>query len=569
MWVLQRPDRLKAEIAAIEALEAESGWLSGIRRRLLPNIRLAIDFTMTINGEDLPFTLTYPDFFPETPPSIRPSDDRHYSSHQWGSGGELCLEHRSDNWDAAVTGAMMIKSAHRLLAGERPAPDRRAVVPSEHESSLGQRMRSAYCRFLLTPSLHGLLGALYENCAYSCRAAETSGHHGSYTAYATSVGAPDAPIWSERDVPFREAQVMDGIIIRVPDLAMTVVETQDDIDRLFAATMNVADFPTNNAGKTRLTIICDAINARAFFSFHYESVWKSIAYRTIDLSADTSQRLPAAYAALAARKVGIVGCGSLGSKIAASLARCGVRGFVIVDDDVLKPGNLKRHELDAESVGAHKADALAVRLRAVAPGVSVETHRIALGGQDSSGSTSVALDNLAGCDLLIDATADPQAFNFAAAVALRARRPMIWTEVFAGGIGGFVARVRPDHEPPPNVARRQYQNWCRAQGVLWEGLGEDYDVRRGDAPPVVADDADVAVIAAHASRIALDALLARLPSAFPHPAYVIGLAREWLFEQPFDTHPVDFTPEGEWPQPITGEQATDALEYLVSILSAA
>ena len=37
-------------------------------------------------------------------------------------------------------------------------------------------------------------------------------------------------------------------------------------------------------------------------------------------------------------------------------------------------------------------------------------------------------------------------------------------------------------------------------------------------------------------------------------AYVIGLSSEWLFEQPFDTRPIDLKPDGEW-----GE-TSDALE---------
>ncbi len=109
----------------------------------------------------------------------------------------------------------------------------------------------------------------------------------------------------------------------------------------------------------------------------------------------------------------------------------------------LKPGNLVRHELDVGSLGAHKAEALAARLKALAAGISVSYRRVILGGQEASGNTASVLDELATCDLLIDATADPQAFNFIASVARNALRPMIWAEVYAGGIGGFVGRVRP------------------------------------------------------------------------------------------------------------------------------
>ena len=178
----------------------------------------------------------------------------------------------------------------------------------------------------------------------------------------------------------------------------------------------------------------------------------------------------------------------------------------------------------------------------------------------------MVLDALAGCDLLIDATADPHAFNFVASVARRGRRPMIWAEVYAGGIGGFIARLRPNVEPPPHAARRQYLTWCRSQGVTWLGEGDEYDTQHEDGPPLIADDADVGVIAAHTARMATDVLIRGDASAFPHPAYAIGLAKHWVFDEPFDTRPIDFSAEGNWQLPVSEEQAGAALEYLVSLL---
>lgn len=144
---------------------------------------------------------------------------------------------------------------------------------------------------------------------------------------------------------------------------------------------------------------------------------------------------------------------------------------------------------------------------------------------------------------------------------------MLWAEVYAGGIGGFVARLRPDVEPPPHTARRQYLAWCREQDVPWRGEGEDYDVRREEHPPLIADDADVAVIAAHASRMALDVLLRPTETTFPHTAYVIGLSAGWIFDAPFDTHPFDFVPEGAWQNPAPEKEATDAVDFILSLLS--
>ena len=142
---------------------------------------------------------------------------------------------------------------------------------------------------------------------------------------------------------------------------------------------------------------------------------------------------------------------------------------------------------------------------------------------------------------------------------------MIWAETYAGGIGGFVARVRPDKEPPPHAARRQYLAWCRKQGVPWHGNDREYGARTGSERPLIADDADVTVIAAHASRMAIDLLVRPEATAFPHPAYAIGLSNEWIFGEPFDTRPVDFAAEGEWQGQISPERTVEAIQFMSSL----
>ncbi len=117
MWWIRSPERLKAEVAAIDELAQREAWLTAVTKRLAKNLNFAIDFDITVNDEAIALTLAYPAFFPETLPMVVPSDGRRLSGHQYGAGGELCLEYRSDNWDPAVTGAMMIESAYRLLAG--------------------------------------------------------------------------------------------------------------------------------------------------------------------------------------------------------------------------------------------------------------------------------------------------------------------------------------------------------------------------------------------------------------------------------------------------------------------
>jgi hypothetical protein len=145
------------------------------------------------------------------------------------------------------------------------------------------------------------------------------------------------------------------------------------------------------------------------------------------------------------------------------------------------------------------------------------------------------------CDLIFDATANPDILNLVSAVATTTNKPVIWAEVFGGGIGGLIARCRPGVEPPPQYMRRAVENWFGERGSAPVRSTRSY-ATGGDGPPLIADDADVSVIAAHAARFAIDILVGREPSLFPHSVYAIGLGIGSVFTQPFDTSPIDVGP---------------------------
>ena len=565
MWWVRNPERLAAELEAIEDLQANAQWLIRIKETLLKGLVFAVEFDVDVNGEILPFVLKYPSLFPDTPPSVFPSDGRRHSGHQYGTGGEMCLEYRSDNWEPSVTGAMMLASTYRLLSGEQPSPDERAVVPDAHRASLGQQLRSAKGRYLTTAGFRAFVARLTAGTCTSGTAIDLAAPGETWVAYVTAIGPLTSPDWIESEIPQTAGKRYPAILVRVRALEDVTITKYEHIETLIRVSVGSDSLPANNEGSARFVIVVDAQSTRVFFTFLHEGQWKVCPYRSVDLEIEPP-RLSRAHATLEGKKVGILGAGSLGSKIAVTLARSGARSFVLVDDDILKPGNLVRHELDASALGAHKVDGLEERVNAVAPKADVMVRRVLLGGQESSATTSSVLDDLASCDLVIEATADPQAFNLAAAAARSANRPMLWTEVYAGGIGGFVGRVRPGIEPPPHTARRQYLAWCRGQGVPWIADDLDYDSKIPEGPPLIADDADVSVIAGHASRMALDTLMRPEASAFPHSAYVIGLARAWIFTEPFDVRPVDFTYEGTWRSEITRKQTDKAFERIVSIL---
>lgn len=561
-WLLQN-SRLKAEKAALVELEGSVDWLSTGTWQTNSDLEMCIDFLVAHGDEIFELRMRYPSIYPDMPPMIFTKDNSRISNHQYGASGELCLEHRPDNWHPSVTGADMVLSCHRLIVEERPAGDENVHARSAHAASLGRDLRSKSYRFMMSEMDVEALKALPEHHAFEFSLSERKAAS-SYLACATRIGPQDDPIWvSDLVLPQGFAEET-GSAVRVPGTGKCGAITAEELSAVLIAA-NHGDLKSRLIDTDAFThlLMGDGENWELFSIFGKTDDRKVFPYKTIVVPADR-QRLPAGYEDLANKKVGIVGCGSVGSKVAASLCRAGVGSFLLVDEDIFFPGNVVRNELDLKFTGAHKAYGLRERLTHLAPKVDVKALRTSLGGQESGEFMAGTLEALGSCDVVIDATASPTAFNLIASIVTRQRKPMVWSEVFAGGIGGFVARARPNIDPIPLFGRRQIEEWCVDQGVDWIRPKDSapYDDQSDDGTPLVADDADVSVIAAHTTRMVIDLLVRPEESIFPVSAYAIGLSSQWLFEQPFDTRAIDLIPQGEWGETVEAMDADAMIEIL-------
>jgi len=75
---------------------------------------------------------------------------------------------------------------------------------------------------------------------------------------------------------------------------------------------------------------------------------------------------------LGASRVAIIGCGGLGSNVAAMLVRCGVKNLTLVDSDRVEEGNLNRQLFFRDQIGMLKTEALAVTLRRIGPELELD-----------------------------------------------------------------------------------------------------------------------------------------------------------------------------------------------------
>lgn len=531
IWYFQDTARSKREREAIERLASQVSWMTPRGLRVDGSLRLIWDIEISTGERTYQVSLRYPNHFPYSPPVVLPrGDSDRWSAHQYGPGGELCLEYGPDNWHPDITGADMLVSAFRLLQGEDSTSEV-AAVASRHKTTLGQDVRNRFSRFVITRAAVELFATLHDGVAVSGKAVGTL-HEESWVNAVSSITLPSGETWLDPEMPepFRtEGWEQELVVVRWPeDIRLPFVKTPADL-RALVAEHGLAISTASHV------LLIQGVDARAYRIRDEEEgeVWRPV----VIMPARPSTRLDTEHAVLSQYKIGVVGCGSMGSKIAVMLARSGAKRFLLVDDDIMLPDNLVRHDMDWREIGTHKADCVARRIQLVNPGATCDRRRHRLGGQESSGSVETLIESLAECDLVIDATANPIAFNYLCAAVAVAKTALVWAEVFGGGFGGLIARHRPGREPDPASMRRTIEAWCADQGKPIPRAANDYGGAEEEA--LIADDADVTAIAAHAARLAIDTLVRPAASAFPYSVYLIGLSKGWIFEAPFETYPID------------------------------
>lgn len=579
IWFLDEgSSRLEQERHAIAELAEAVPWLQIVGWRLDPvGVRICLDADI-FQSETVffPVTLRYPEFFPNTPPSVLPRGelDRRWSEHQYvtadGRPGELCLEYGPDNWTSDLRGADLLASAHRLLiaeGGEGGGPV--APVLSRHETTLGQNLRSSLFRFVVTPTFaqfsRGLgSGALVPATVQSLSLQRT------FTVVVRTGRPAGGPAWSDPTVPDNLGAAQEGVILRLDQDAGGGVFEAASFTALCAA-LGRAGIDLGawvGAQESFPNFIVLAVGERLAARWRSGAAQNALLrFETIMAPNDAAARLSVCNGSLAGKKVALVGCGSAGSKISVSLARSGVGHFLLIDDDILLPGNLVRNDLDWREVGGHKANALFERIQLVNPAVTADVRRIRLSAHESSGTAAAALSAISDCDVIVDATADVTVFNLLSSVVASEAKPIVWLEIFGGGYGGLVARHRPGIDPDPQSMRAGVLDWCAQQDVTWPKPTGGYGADGGDGAPMVADDADVSVIAAHATRMVLDQLGGGEATQFPHSVYLVGLSEGWVFREPFETRPIDVavnaTSAGSSADPI---ETAAGLEFVNSLV---
>lgn len=220
---------------------------------------------------------------------------------------------------------------------------------------------------------------------------------------------------------------------------------------------------------------------------------------------------------LASKRAGFVGIGALGSPLATHLGRAGLGSFYIVEPDAVAPGNRVRHEADLGDVGLHKIDALGRRLRRINPYVEVDGVALRLGSAPVADlrlhqqAEDEAIGNLAGCDLIVNASAHIATGMLVSTIGDSAKKPVLHVMVSSGAWGGRVLLQRRGisgcleclgrHQEQPVDGAPEIPGWVEDPAlpeVMDEGCAQ---------PTFTGPGFDVADVAVAAARLAVQVLL--------------------------------------------------------------
>jgi sulfur-carrier protein adenylyltransferase/sulfurtransferase len=517
-WWKRLPGRLLEEDGALAALRDTEGLISAYRWIRQESGEARVRATLDLAGEkNLELEVRFPAHYPEGCPSVRPVPYASLSSHQFGGAGVLCLELGPDNWHPHYNAGDMLRSAWRLVAKEIISTVKPIEIPSRHVTTLPEHVRGATGVILRTPNFEarvtGAAGATDFEFARS----------GTYPVRITPTALPKGQELGDVPLAFRNQARHTGPFVQLDATAPMVVPSEPEAFAAF-----VAEHGRRELAADELVVL---LRRQEEETRCYLRLGKEV-HRLVDVPLETSfagRTADDVRAALSTLKVGIVGLGSLGSKIALTLARSGVRCWILVDGDVLLGPNLCRYPSTFASIGTLKVEVVKEALRDIAPlEPEIVSYQLDIASATNPDLHAKLLKDLASADILIDATANPEAFGVLAMVASDYRRPLLWGEVFGGGLGGLVASAHPEHGPCPRCVRAGFlaagREWPPAPG---HEVTEPY--AGGPEAPMIATDSDVSAIAAALAARAID--IARGEAA-PPAVSLYGFRRGWIFQSP-------------------------------------
>jgi hypothetical protein len=222
---------------------------------------------------------------------------------------------------------------------------------------------------------------------------------------------------------------------------------------------------------------------------------------------------------LSNKRVALFGLGAIGSHVAILLAEMGVPTLVLVDGDILRPGNVVRHAASRQFIGFDKVTAVAKTIGEHTPWTNVETNT-------AFPWHPVEIKKLLhGADAVVEATGLSSFAAHLSTITEEASLPFVSVALYRGGKIARIRRHMPGRDFP--IYRRK---GVEKYPIIPPGEDEVLGLEVGCSDPIInASPASVASAATIAVRVTVDILGER-----------VGLEEELIqVYEPLDPPPFD------------------------------
>ena len=545
--------RLYVELEQLKYLKSCEKFLNNIRWKKNKDQTLSILGKILVNEKDYNFELIFPKYYPAECPIVFPIPrGESWSGHQYLGSGALCLEWGPDNWEPELNAANIIKSLIDLLFCEAPREveglNRKGIVQSRHFTTQGIDLRNKMSRIILTDNLIKIMETLDSNGKlkiHSLFSEET------WINYIIEIndskeileGIPKSIFnnrywsielkgyWFKTDIEFSK---VNGLLDDIDILNKVLKLSGFDIIVGDSIGFRYDDIKI----KIPLLILTKDKNIITVFLSQGEDkkiVCREIAPIATDFNLSKSRVPSEICAKMKEKSVAIIGAGSLGSKLSRSLASTGLNTMILIDDDILLPENISRHIAGFNSIGEHKVILAKESAEAVLIKSNIETNIGQVGEQTNTSVHTKLMSKIASKNLIVDCSANSKSFQILGMISSRLRIPMIWGEVFPGGVGGWIAYAIPNITPCPFCVRKaileklsQYPNLpgiaINNYGILPLDGSVSYE----------ALDADVSYMASVMTHRVIGILSDDESLSENHPFIIFSLRKGWIFENAYE-----------------------------------
>lgn len=393
--------------------------------------------------------IEYPNAFPSAAPKISDfSDTPRLPRHQRFDSAQICLfgfsEHR---WSAMLSGADAVAEAEKVIrdVGQLPDPGDTAPEPITRTIPFIERA-SVLIPFPISVAIDCAVegvGKAKLKFDFTGQKKTQSFGRGVITSLAWQGKTIDAAVPVSHEFTGTDIAVDVVCISKLPNVQELVTTIDNSIRN--ARLLKKHDswiavvFPDQSGVSKNLRpvwIFCRA----ALHDSNRRDLIRAFSYEPTQRLA----RIPR-LTGIECKRVMIVGCGSVGSKIAANLAACGVRSFCLVDYDYMEPDNAVRHELGVDSFGLNKAEALVERLETLNPGTSSRSLPLPfhVGTTSKMAREEQFFKEVIASDIVVDATGSHSVSHFLNDLSFELARPVVYASVTNGAWGGDVVSVVP------------------------------------------------------------------------------------------------------------------------------